>query len=76
MRQLNDAIAEETKKTVLEAFNNELSDSLSNAKTVIEMLNVIEAKRKQLANDGTEHDNAEKEALDPDANYTEDKGDF
>ena len=64
LRQLNDAIAEETKKTVLEAFNNELSDSMSNAKTVIEMLNVIEAKRKQLANDGTELDNAEKEALD------------
>lgn len=64
LRQLNDAIAEETKKTVLEAFNNELSDSLSNAKTVIEMLNVIEAKRKQLANDGTELANAEKEALD------------
>ena len=64
LRQLNDAIAEETKKTVLEAFNKELSDSLSNAKTVIEMLNVIEAKRKQLANDGTELDNAEKEALD------------
>lgn len=64
LRQLNDAIAEETKKTVLEAFNNELSDSLSNAKTVIEMLNVIEAKRKRLANDGTELDNAEKEALD------------
>lgn len=64
LRQLNDAIAEETKKTVLEAFNNELSDSLSNAKTVIEMLNVIEAKRKQLANDGTELDNAEREALD------------
>lgn len=64
LRQLNDAIAEEAKKTVLEAFNNELSDSLSNAKTVIEMLNVIEAKRKQLANDGTELDNAEKEALD------------
>lgn len=64
LRQLNDAIAEETKKTVLEAFNNELSDSLSNAKTVIEMLNVIEAKRKQLANDGTELDNAEKKALD------------
>lgn len=64
LRQLNDAIAEETKKTVLEAFNNELSDSLSNAKTVIEMLNVIEAKRKQFANDGTELDNAEKEALD------------
>lgn len=64
LRQLNDAIAEETKNTVLEAFNKELSASLANAKTVMEMLNVIEAKRKQLANDGTELDNAEKEALD------------
>lgn len=54
LRQLNDAIAEETKNTVLEAFNNELSASLANAKTVLEMLKVIEAKRKELSGDGTE----------------------
>lgn len=64
LRQLNDAIAEETKNTVLEAFNNELSASLANAKTVIEMLKVIEAKRKELSGDGTELDNAKATLLD------------
>lgn len=64
LRQLNDAIAEETKNTVLEAFNQELSASLANAKTVIEMLKVIEAKRKELSGDGTELDNAKAKSLD------------
>lgn len=64
LRQLNDAIAEETKNTVLEAFNNELSASLANAKTVLEMLKVIEAKRKELSGDGTELDNAKSKSLD------------
>ena len=64
LRQLNDAIAEETKRTVLEAFNQELSASLDNAKSVIEMLNIIEQKRKELSGDGTELDNAKKEVLD------------
>lgn len=64
LRQLNDAIAEETKNTVLEAFNNELSASLANANTVLEMLKVIEAKRKELSGDGTELDNAKAKSLD------------
>lgn len=64
LRQLNDAIAEETKKNVLEAFNNELNEQLTNAQTVIEMLNIIEQKRKELSNDGTELDNAKSDALD------------
>jgi predicted nucleic acid-binding Zn-ribbon protein len=64
LRQLNDAIAEETKKTVLESFNNELNEQLTNAQTVIEMLNIIEQKRKELSNDGTELDNAKSDALD------------
>lgn len=63
-RQLNDAIAEETKKTVLEAFNNELSEQLGNAKSTLEILNIIEQKRKQLSGDGTELDNSKKETLD------------
>lgn len=63
LRQLNDAIAEETKRTVLEAFNQELSASLDNAKSVIEMLNIIEQKRKELSGDGTELDNAKKMCL-------------
>lgn len=64
LRQLNDAIAEETKATVLEAFNNELNEQLTNAKTTLEMLKIIEQKRKELANDGTEVDNAKAESLD------------
>ncbi len=63
LRQLNDAIAEETKATVLEAFNNELNEQLTNASTVIEMLKIIEQKRKELAKDGTEVDNAKADAL-------------
>lgn len=63
LRTLNDQIAEETKKTVLEAFNEELSDQLNNAKTTLEILNVIAQKRKELANDGTDVDNEKKETL-------------
>ena len=64
LRQLNDSIAEETRATVLEAFNNELNAQLSNARTVLDMLNVIEQKRKELSGDGTELDNAKAESLD------------
>ena len=64
LQQLNDAIAEETKKTVLEAFNNELNEQLTNAKTTLEILNIIEQKRKELSGDGTELDTAKSESLD------------
>lgn len=64
LRQLNDAIAEETKQTVLEAFNTELNEQLTNAKTTLEMLKIIEQKRKELANDGTELDTAKGKTLD------------
>lgn len=64
LRTLNDQIAEETKRTVLEQFNQELSEQLTNAKSVIEMLNVIERRRKELANDGTELDTGKKDILD------------
>lgn len=63
LRQLNDSIAEETRATVLEAFNNELNAQLSNARTVLDMLNIIEQKRKELSGDGTELDNAKADAL-------------
>lgn len=64
LRQLNDAIAEETKQTVLDAFNAELNEQLTNAKTTLEMLKIIEQKRAELSGDGTEVDNAKGEALD------------
>lgn len=64
LRTLNDQIAEETKRTVLEQFNQELSEQLTNAQSVIEMLNIIERRRQELANDGTELDTGKKEILD------------
>lgn len=64
LRKLNEEIANETKTTVLEAFNNELSAQLGNAQSIIEMLNIIEQKRKELKGDGTELDNNKKDALD------------
>lgn len=64
LRTLNDQIAEETKKTVLDAFNNELATQLTNAKTALEILNIIAQKRKELAEDGTDVDNDKKQALD------------
>lgn len=63
LRQLNDAIAEETRTTVLDAFNEELNTQLTNARTVLDMLNIIEQKRKELSGDGTELDNAKADAL-------------
>ena len=63
LRMLNDQIAEETKKTALEAFNTELAEQLNNAKTTLEMLNIIAQKRKELADDGTELDKEKKETL-------------
>lgn len=63
LRQLNDAIAEETRTTVLEAFNEELNAQLTNARNVLDMLNIIEQKRKELSGDGTELDNAKAESL-------------
>ena len=64
LRALNDRISEETKKTVLEAFNDELSKQLGNAKTTLEMLNIIAQKRKELADDDTELGDEKKSALD------------
>lgn len=63
-RALNDRISEETKKTVLQAFNEELSAQLGNAKTTLEMLNVIAQKRKELADDNSELGSDKKKTLD------------
>lgn len=64
LRMLNDAISEETKKTVLDSFNTELNDQMAHAKSAIEMLKFIEQKRKELSNDGTDIDAAKSESLD------------
>ena len=63
LRELNNAIAEETRSSVLEAFNEELNTQLSNARTIIDQLNIIEQRRKELANDGTQLDADKSSAL-------------
>ncbi len=64
LRALNNAIAEETKRTVLESFNEELSSSLTNAQTIMEMLGVIEQKRKELESDESGLSEQKRESLD------------
>ncbi len=61
---LNNAIAEETRQTVIDSFNAQLNDQLAQANSTLEMLNVIAEKRKELANDDTDLDNAKSESLD------------
>lgn len=62
--KLNQEIAGETKKTVLQSFNSDLQDQLNSASSVLEMLNIVDSKRKELANDNSEIDNSKKETLD------------
>lgn len=64
LRTLNDAIAEETHRSVLDAFNDELQEQLNSAQTVLDKLNVIALKRRELAQDGTEIDLEKRQALD------------
>lgn len=61
---LNNKIAEESNGAVLDAFNKGLDEQIGKAKTVLEVLDIIEQKRKELANDGTDLDKSKKEALD------------
>ena len=64
LRTLSNAIAEETKTTVLEQFDQDLNAQISKAESVFDVLAEIERKRKELSNDGTELDNGKKDILD------------
>lgn len=64
LTKLNDAIAAETRQTVIDSFNEQLNDQLSKATSTMEMLNIIAEKRAELANDNTDVDNAKAESLD------------
>lgn len=61
---LNNEIAQETKKTSLDLFNQQLDTSLQGADTILGKLQQIENLRKTLKNDGTELDISKKEKLD------------
>ena len=64
LRKLNNAIATETKNTVLAGFEKELQTQLNGAGSILEMLTVLEAKRKELTGDGSELDNGKKDIID------------
>lgn len=63
LRKLNNAIATETKNTVLAGFEKELQTQLNGAGSILEMLTVLEAKRKELTGDGSELDNGKKDII-------------
>lgn len=64
LAKINNAIAEETRKTVIGSFNKQLNEQLSNANSTLEMLTIIADKRKELAGDNTDLEIAKSESLD------------
>lgn len=51
LKKLNNEIANETKNTVLGEFEKELQGQLSGARSILEMLNILEERRKALETD-------------------------
>lgn len=64
LKTLNDQIAEETTKTVLQSFDDALQKQMSSATSVIQMLDIIAEKRKEISGDGTDLDNGKKDIVD------------
>lgn len=64
LQKLNNAIATETKETVLNEFEKGLQKQLSGARSILEMLNILEEKRKALTGDGSDLDNGKKTVID------------
>lgn len=63
LQKLNNAIATETKETVLAGFEKELKDQLSGARSILEMVNILEEKRKALAGDGSDLDRGKSDII-------------
>lgn len=63
LQKLNNAIATETKETVLAGFEKELKEQLSGAHSILEMLNILDEKRKALAGDGSDLDNGKSDII-------------
>lgn len=63
LQKLNNAIATETKETVLAGFEKELKEQLSGAHSILEMLNILDEKRKALAEDGSDLDNGKSDII-------------
>lgn len=63
LQKLNNTIANETKETVLAGFEKELKEQLSGAHSILEMLNILDEKRKALAGDGSDLDNGKSDII-------------
>lgn len=63
LQKLNNAIATETKETVLAGFEKELKEQLSGAHSILEMLNILDEKRKALAGDDSDLDNGKSDII-------------
>ena len=61
--QLNNAIANETEETVLAGFEKELKEQLSGARSILEMVNILEEKRKALTGDGSDLDKGKSDII-------------
>lgn len=64
LKTINNMIAEETKKTVLQDFETALQKQMSSATSVLQMLDIISKKRKELSGDGSDIDTGKKDILD------------
>ena len=64
LTKLNSEIASETKTTVLGEFERELQTQLAGTRSIMEMLNLLEERRSQLSNDGSDLDTGKVELLD------------
>lgn len=63
LHKLNNAIANETKETVLAGFEKELKEQLSGARSILEMVNILEEKRKDLTGDGSDLDKGKSDII-------------
>lgn len=63
LHKLNSAIATETKETVLAGFEKDLKEQLSGARSILEMVNILEEKRKALTGDGSDLDKGKSDII-------------
>lgn len=63
LQKLNNTIANETKETVLAGFEKELKEQLSGARSILEMVNILEEKRKALTGDGSDLDKGKSDII-------------
>lgn len=63
LQKLNNTIANETKETVLAGFEKELKEQLSGARSILEMVNILEEKRKALTGDSSDLDKGKSDII-------------